>query len=114
MSAHAIYYSKDKQKMMREVGSRAEYIKLRHSAWQQKLVKAVREGDETKKGRLLQMNYSCRCLSSGGGGKHGWEWGVVEGSKRVAGMERSPRYSEPFLISNSISAICVLCNHNFL
>ena len=59
MSAHAIYYSKDKQKMMREVGSRAEYIKLRHSAWQQKLVKAVREGDETKKGRLLQMNYSC-------------------------------------------------------
>ena len=59
MSALMVYYGKDKQKMMREVGGRAEYLKLRHSAWQRKLVKAVRGGDETKKSRLLQMNYSC-------------------------------------------------------
>ncbi len=59
MSAHVIFYGKDKTKQMRPIGSRKEYISLRNSAWQQKLVKAVREGDEAQKSRLLQMNYSC-------------------------------------------------------
>ena len=59
MSAHVIYYGKDKIKLMRPIGNRKEYISLRNSAWQQRLVKAVREGDEAQKSRLLQVNYSC-------------------------------------------------------
>lgn len=59
MSAHVIYYGKDKTKLMRPIGNRKEYISLRNSAWQQRLVKAVREGDEAQKSRLLQVNYSC-------------------------------------------------------
>ena len=59
MSAHLIYYSKDKQKMMREVSNRAEYLSLRNSDWQKKNVMTIREGNESKKSHLLQMNYSC-------------------------------------------------------
>ena len=58
MSVHIIYY-KDGRKMMRAVKDREEYMKLRHSTRQQKILKAVHSGDESMKGRLVQMNYSC-------------------------------------------------------
>ena len=41
MSAHVIYYGKDKTKQMRPIGSRKEYISLRNSAWQQRLVRGA-------------------------------------------------------------------------
>ena len=44
---------------MRPVGSRAEYINLRNGGEQQYLMHRIRDGDETAKGRLQQMNYSC-------------------------------------------------------
>ena len=58
MSVHVIYY-KDRAKMMRPVLTKDEYLTLRNSRKQQNTVKAVREGDTSKKPRLLQMNYSC-------------------------------------------------------
>ena len=58
MSVHVIYY-KDRAKMMRPVLTKEEYLTLRNSRKQQNTVKAVREGDASKKPRLLQMNYSC-------------------------------------------------------
>ena len=58
MSVHVIYY-KDRAKMMRPVLTKEEYLTLRNSRRQQNTVKAVREGDASKKPRLLQMNYSC-------------------------------------------------------
>ena len=45
--------------MMRPVLTKEEYLTLRNSRRQQNTVKAVREGDASKKPRLLQMNYSC-------------------------------------------------------
>ena len=45
--------------MMRPVLTKDEYLTLRNSRKQQNTVKAVREGDTSKKPRLLQMNYSC-------------------------------------------------------
>ena len=45
--------------MMRPVLSKEEYLTLRDSAKQKRLVKAVRQGDEKQKAKLLQMNYSC-------------------------------------------------------
>ena len=45
--------------MMRPVLTKEEYLTLRNSRKQQNTVKAVREGDASKKPRLLQMNYSC-------------------------------------------------------
>ena len=58
MSVHIIYY-KEGAKMMRPILTREEYIDLRGSQKQQATVKAIREGDESKKYKLLQMNYSC-------------------------------------------------------
>ena len=58
MSVHVIYY-KDGAKRMRPVLSRESYLKLRGSKKQKTTLKAVREGDEEKKTKLLQMNYSC-------------------------------------------------------
>ena len=58
MSVHVIYY-KDGAKMMRPVLTKEEYLKLRDSAKQKRIVKAVREGDVKQKSKLLQMNYSC-------------------------------------------------------
>ena len=58
MSVHVIYY-KDGAKMMRPVLSREEYLRLRGSAEQQRLVAAARNGDVSQKGKLVQMNYSC-------------------------------------------------------
>ena len=45
--------------MMRPVLSREAYLALRGSSKQQAILKAVREGDEKQKHRLVQMNYSC-------------------------------------------------------
>lgn len=45
--------------MMRPVVSRESYLKLRGSKKQKATLAAVREGDEEKKTKLLQMNYSC-------------------------------------------------------
>ena len=58
MSVHMIYY-KDGAKMMRPVLTEAEYRSLRNSARQQKVLAAVRKGDEKAKHNLVQMNYSC-------------------------------------------------------
>ena len=58
MSVHVIYY-KDGAKRMRPVLSRESYLKLRGSKKQKTTLKAVREGDEEQKTKLLQMNYSC-------------------------------------------------------
>ena len=59
MSVYTIYCNKNRAKMMRPVLNREEYLALRGSDRQLALVKAVRSGDETKKRRLVQMNYSC-------------------------------------------------------
>ena len=45
--------------MMRPVLTREEYLALRGSSKQQAILKAVREGEEKQKHRLIQMNYSC-------------------------------------------------------
>ena len=45
--------------MMRPVLTRDEYLALRGSEKQKAILKAVREGDEKQKHRLVQMNYSC-------------------------------------------------------
>ncbi len=58
MSVHIIYY-KDGAKMMRPVLTRAEYLALRNSGEQLHYVAAIRQGDESVKQRLVQMNYSC-------------------------------------------------------
>ena len=57
MSVHLIYYEGAKKKM-RPIQSREEYMKLRHST-RQKIMKAVHEGGEELKRKLVQMNYSC-------------------------------------------------------
>ena len=53
-----IYY-RDGVKMMRPVHTREEYLALRNGGEQQAVVQAVRQGDESRKSRLVQMNYSC-------------------------------------------------------
>ena len=58
MSVHVIYY-KDGAKRMRPVCTREEYLALRNGGEQQDILKAVRQGDESRKNRLVQMNYSC-------------------------------------------------------
>ena len=45
--------------MMRPVQTREEYMALRDSEWQKSVLKAVREGNESQKSKLIQMNYSC-------------------------------------------------------
>ena len=45
--------------MMRPVQTREEYMSLRDSTWQRAIMKAVRNGKENQKSKLVQMNYSC-------------------------------------------------------
>ena len=52
-------FVKDGVKMMRPVLNREEYIKLRNGGRQKSNVAAVRSGDEKRKSKLVQMNYSC-------------------------------------------------------
>ena len=58
MSVHMIYYQ-DGVKKMRPVLSREQYLSLRGSEQQKAILKAVREGNDQQKQRLVQMNYSC-------------------------------------------------------
>ena len=73
MSVHMIYY-KDGVKMMRPVHTREEYLALRNGGEQQAVVQAVRQGDESRKSRLVQMNYSCLPNDDG----------TLKGSKRMS------------------------------
>ena len=59
MSVYTLDHYKDGAKIMRPVLNRDEYLALRSSEKQLAVLKAVRSGDETKKRRLVQMNYSC-------------------------------------------------------
>ena len=52
-------YLKDGAKMMRPVLTREDYLKMRNGGRQRSYVAAVRSGDEKKKSKLVQMNYSC-------------------------------------------------------
>ena len=52
-------FLKDGAKMMRPVLNREEYIALRNGGEQRANVAAVRSGNESRKGLLVQMNYSC-------------------------------------------------------
>ena len=45
--------------MLRPVATREEYLALRNGGEQQSIIKAVRSGDDSRKSRLVQMNYSC-------------------------------------------------------
>ena len=58
MSTHYVY-TKDGVKYMRPVHTREEYLSLRDGGEQQYLMHRIRDGDETVKHRLVQMNYSC-------------------------------------------------------
>ena len=73
MSVHMIYY-KDGVKMMRPVHTREEYLALRNGGEQQAVVQAVHQGDESRKSRLVQMNYSCLPNDDG----------TLKGSKRMS------------------------------
>ena len=73
MSVHMIYY-KDGVKKMRPVHTREEYLALRNGGEQQAVVQAVRQGDESRKSRLVQMNYSCLPNDDG----------TLKGSKRMS------------------------------
>ena len=68
-----IYY-KDGVKMMRPVHTREEYLALRNGGEQQAVVQAVRQGDESRKSSLVQMNYSCLPNDDG----------TLKGSKRMS------------------------------
>ena len=72
MSVHFIFM-KDGVKMMRPIHSREEYLALRNGGEQKSILAAVRNGDESKKHLLVQMNYSC--LPN--------EDGSLKGSKRM-------------------------------
>ena len=73
MSVH-IVYKQDGVKMMRPVHTRKEYLALRNGGEQQAVVQAVRQGDESRKSRLVQMNYSCLPNDDG----------TLKGSKRMS------------------------------
>ena len=73
MSVH-IVYKQNGVKMMRPVHTREEYLALRNGGEQQAVVQAVRQGDESRKSRLVQMNYSCLPNDDG----------TLKGSKRMS------------------------------
>ena len=52
-------YIQNGAKMMRPVLSREEYLKLRNSGFQVQNVARIRQGDQSLKSSLVQMNYSC-------------------------------------------------------
>lgn len=58
MSVHAIEYRQG-AKVMRPIGTREEYLRLRGDARLKETLAKVRAGDEKAKARLPQMNYSC-------------------------------------------------------
>ena len=58
MSVHMIYY-KDGQKMMMPILTKEEYMAIRNGGEQKERVKRIRQGEESLKHKLVQMNYSC-------------------------------------------------------
>ena len=68
-----IYY-KDGVKMMNPVLTKEEYLAIRNGGEQRDRVKRIREGEETLKHKLVQMNYSC--LPN--------EDGTLKGSTRIS------------------------------
>ena len=58
MSCHMIYY-KDGQKMMMPILTKEEYMAIRNGGEQRERVKRIRQGEESLKHKLVQMNYSC-------------------------------------------------------
>jgi len=58
MSVYYVYL-KDGVKMMRPVLTREEYLRLRDGGEQKPNLSRVRQGEENRKGDLVQMNYSC-------------------------------------------------------
>jgi hypothetical protein len=60
--------------MMRPIPTREEYLALRNGGEQKMTVAAVRSGDQTRKSRLVQMNYSCLPNDDG----------TLKGSKRIS------------------------------
>ena len=59
---------------MRPVPTRAEYLKLRNGGEQRSLVQRIRNGEESLKASLVQMNYSCLPNDDG----------TLKGSKRMS------------------------------
>ena len=75
MSVHMIYFKDgEKTKYLRPVLTREEYLALRNGGEQKMTVAAVRSGDQTRKSRLVQMNYSCLPNDDGS----------LKGSKRIS------------------------------
>jgi hypothetical protein len=60
--------------MMRPVPTREEYLKLRNGGFQKENVARIRQGEETLKASLVQMNYSCLPNDDGS----------LKGSKRMS------------------------------
>jgi len=58
MSVHMIYY-KDGAKMMMPILTKEEYMAIRNGGEQRERVKRIRQGEESLKHKLVQMNYSC-------------------------------------------------------
>ena len=74
MSVHYIYKGAGGAKFMRPVPNREEYLKLRNGGFQRENVARIRQGDETLKSSLVQMNYSCLPNDDGS----------LKGSKRMS------------------------------
>ena len=75
MSVHMIYYKDgEKTKYLRPIQTREEYLAIRNGGEQKMTVAAVRSGDQARKSRLVQMNYSCLPNDDGS----------LKGSKRMS------------------------------
>ena len=74
MSVHMIYKGNGGAKFMRPVLTREEYLSLRNGGFQKENVAKIRQGDESLKASLVQMNYSCLPNDDG----------TLKGSKRMS------------------------------
>ena len=59
MSVHMIYRKDGGAKFMRPVLDREVYLSLRNGGSQVAFLGRIRQGEETLKSQLVQMNYSC-------------------------------------------------------
>ena len=75
MSVHIIYYKDgEKTKYLRPVQGREEYLALRDGGEQKAIMRMLKSGDDSRKSRLVQMNYSCLPNDDGS----------LKGSKRLS------------------------------
>ena len=74
MSVHMVYKGNGGAKIMRPVLTREEYLSLRNGGFQKENVAKIRQGDESLKASLVQMNYSCLPNDDG----------TLKGSKRMS------------------------------